>query len=109
MKADAIMKAIGKVEAGSKAEEVLSSLPEGGKPADLPTMPETEAMGPPEVTPPVEAGGRPDMTPPVDAGGPPMFDAATGLPMVAMDKTPEGFPAEPDSSGEADEILEFIF
>ena len=65
-------------------------------------------MGPPEVTPPVEAG-PPETTPPVEAAGPPMFDGATGLPMIVVGKTPEGFPAEPDSSGEADDILEFIF
>lgn len=109
MKADAIMKALGKVEGRGNAEDALNNLPEGGKPAVLPVTPETEAKGPPETTPPVEAGGPPELMPPVAAGGPPMFDETTGLPMIAMDKTPEGFPAEPDSSGEAGEVLVFLF
>lgn len=91
MKAEAIMKALGKAEGRGMAEDALNNLPDGGQPAELPAEPETGAKGPPETIPPVETGGAPE-TP----MGPPMFDEATGLPMIVIDKLPEDFRADDD-------------
>ena len=74
----------------------MNGIPEGGKPTDLPANPETQAQGPPEPTPPVDTGSAPD------------FHDLTGLPMIAMENTPETFPAEAEN-GEADDILDFLF
>ena len=96
MKADAIFKAHGHAEGRGLATDALNNIPDGGKPTELPAAPETEAQGPPEVTPPVETGSAPE------------FDLMTGLPVIAMENSPEGFPAEAEY-GEADEILNFLF
>ena len=97
MKVDGIAKADGNVDGRGMAHEALTNIPDGGKPAELPVTPETEAQGPPEVTPPVETGGAP------------MFDEATGLPLIAMENSPEGFPGQAENDGEADEFLDFLF
>jgi len=92
MKADAIMKALGKAEGRGMAEEALNNIPEGGQPAELPAMPETEAMGPPDVTPPVETGE------------PPMFDEATGLPMIVLDKLPDTFRSGDEGEDDGEDL-----
>ena len=97
MKMDAIMKAIEKAEERGMAEETLDSLPAEGIPADIPAAPNTEVMGPPEVTPPVESGELPE------------FDEATGLPFIAVENFPEQFPAEAESHGEVGDILDYLF
>ncbi|SMX24064.1 hypothetical protein [Boseongicola aestuarii] len=97
MKADAILKAIANAEGRGMATEKLSGLPEGGKPSELPVQPEPEAMGPPDTTPPVDTGEIPE------------FDEATGLPVIPMENAPQSFPAEPESYGQAEDILDFIF
>ena len=89
MKANAIMRAMEKAEGRGMAEEALNNIPEGGKPAELPAMPETGAIGPPDVVPPVETGGQPE------------FDEATGLPLIVVDRLPDGF-----SNGDDDETDE---
>ena len=97
MKADGISKAMEHAQGRGMADTALESIPEGGMPTDLPVAPETEAMGPPDVTPPVETGDVLE------------FDELTGLPLFAMDNVPNGFPAEAESDGEADDVLDFLF
>lgn len=96
MKAEAILKALGKAEGRGMAEDALNSIPEGGKPAELPATPETEAMGPPDVIPPVETGEKP------------LFDEATGLPVFVLDKLPEGFRSDEVDDDEEDDDLEML-
>jgi hypothetical protein len=38
-----------------------------------------------------------------------VFDEATGLPMIALENFPDGFPGQVEDDVEADEILEFLF
>ena len=95
MKADAIMKAIELAKGRGMAEETLGDLPDGGKPADLPVIPETDAMGPPAETPPVDTGEKP------------LFDDMTGLPVIVIDKLPESFRSGEDD--ESDDDFEMIF
>ncbi len=97
MKADAILKATGNAGGRGMATDALSGLPDGDMPSELPAEPETEAMGPPYAVPPVETGEAPE------------FDEATGLPLIAMNNAPEGFPAEGESNGEADDILKILY
>lgn len=97
MKAEAILKALGHADTRGMETDALSSIPDGGMPPELPADPETEAMGPPDDTPPVETGEVPE------------FDEITGLPFIAMNNSPEEFPAEAASNGEAADILDFIF
>ncbi len=92
MKAFGIMKALAHATGRGMAEDTLNDLPEGGQPDDLPVPPETEAMGPPEIIPPVETGGQPE------------FDEATGLPMIVIDKLPEGFRSGEDEEDEDDDL-----
>ena len=93
MKTEAIMKALSKTQEREMAQEALNSIPEGGKPAELPVMPEAEPMGPPDTTPPVETGEKP------------VFDEATGLPVIVLDKLPENFRNEDDSEEDDFELL----
>ena len=95
MKIDAIANALGKVEGRGMAEDALSNIPEGGKPAELPANPVTDAMGPPEIVPPVDTGEQP------------LFDEVTGLPVFVLDKLPEGFRSGEDEvdDGEVELLL----
>lgn len=79
------------------ATEALGNLPEGGKPVDLPSHPEAEAGGPPDLIPPVEAGGAPE------------FDELTGLPLIEQKHSFEEFPGQADDMGEADDVIGFLF
>lgn len=97
MKATAISKVFGNADGRGMATDALTNIPDGGKPAELPENPEVEANGPPEFSPPVETGGAP------------VFDTATGLPMIAMENSPEGFPGQAENDGEAYEVLDFLF
>ena len=92
MKADAIMKALGLAEGRGMAENALNAIPEGGMPDDLPEIPQPEAMGPPETVPPV------------DTGEAPQFDEATGLPLMVLDKLPEGFRSGDDDDDDGGDV-----
>ncbi len=82
-------------------------------PPELPEQADA-AMGPPETTPPElpeqadAAMGPPGTTPPDLPSETPSFDEATGLPVIAMDNTPDEFPGGNEDS-EANNILDFIF
>lgn len=96
MKAEAIMRAMENAEVRGMAYDAMDSIPDGGQPSELPVTPETAVEGPPSDTPPV------------DTSGAPMFDGATGLPVIAQNNAPDGFPAEAED-GEAEAILGFLF
>ena len=97
MKTEAIMKALGLTEGRGMAQEALNNLPEGGRPAELPAQPE------------IEAGGRPDLIPPVETAQAPDFDEATGLPLIGQRHVFDGFPGAAEETGEAGDVLDFLF
>jgi hypothetical protein len=75
-----------------KAMEAIANIPDGGMPPDLPQPPETEAMGPPESLPPVDTDGMPGV------------DPFTGLPLIAVENTPDQFPGNDEHEPDADAI-----
>ena len=106
MKDFGLGKAMMNVMGKGKAEAALDAIPEGGMPEDVPVvpempeMPETEAMGPPADLPPEnEPMGPPEMMPP---GG---FNEEVGLPMVAIENTPDEFPGEGNEDWDDEDVL----
>lgn len=96
MKLEAITKVLQLLAGKEQALSAVGGIPDDGKPAELPAHPETEAMGPPENTPPVEAGEIP------------AFNLETGLPYVAMDRTPEDFPGDDDDHAQTEVFDDFV-
>jgi hypothetical protein len=96
MKLDAINKVLQLLAGKEQALSAVRGIPDGGKPSELPADPEAEAMGPPENTPPVETGEFPG------------FNFETGLPYVAMGRTPEDFPGDDDDHAQTEVFDDFV-
>ena len=127
MRSNILEKVITKVAGKGKAQEAVYLIEEGEFPDVDALLPEIDnempevippvSMVPPSDMPPVESG-QPDDVPPMGnagqddlpVGGPPEVDESTGLPMIAMDKTPAGFPGSTDDLPEdSEDELTFLF
>ena len=111
------------------AREAMQGVSEIDTP-NLDSRPPETGDGKPAVVPPVETGprsegpvvdhGRPDGQPPAETGKPDelpevgsdteMFDETTGLPVIAKEMSPDGFPGHAeDAEDEEDSVLDFLF
>jgi hypothetical protein len=97
MKAEALSKVLDLLSDKGQAAHVIEGVSVGHPPTELPDLPETEAMGPPEGMPPV------------DTDDVPSFDPSTGLPLVAIEHAPEDVPGLDDNEAPPTDILDLLF